>query len=201
MVIPPKKNEKDFDGVTVYDSRDIFKDTFNVVNGIRGDDSRVYHDFHHIGSVIYGAVIFIEYLNEDYGVQRVRLLVSSNLNQRKHGAKEHPHALVTLADTPEKNARIMAKISERSGNYFRGEARMNVVDKPYPNDTIINLDEEKAKALIRSGPTLMDDIAKLLTEKLSHDFDPEQNNFYLFLTFECKNRCGVVSGMVSTDLR
>jgi hypothetical protein len=191
-IIPP---HGDFIGVTVFDSHKIFKNTFNCVNGVKeGLGVGTNHDFRNIGSLLYGATKFIENLNENFGIKNAHLLINSNFDMKKHGGKEHPHALVTIPDDEEKLI-----------GWKKEEKSRSVSSEPYLDDTVVELSPVHCAELIRSGRDAMKYIAKKFTDKLGYSFNPISDNFYIFLTFICKNNsqphCGVIHGKISTNLK
>jgi hypothetical protein len=193
-VIPPYR---DFLGVTVYDSHGFFKNTFNCVNGVKEGNLNSNHNFRNIGSLLMGATMFIEELHIDFGVKKVRLLINSNLDIQKHGAKEHPHALITLADEEKEVDAIFKKISATDVNPTKF-----VISGPYPGDTVVNLSSRECTELIRSGNNAFRYISKIMSTALKRDFNPNRENFFIFLAYECtdpqKPHCGIVTGKIST---
>lgn len=192
------KPSKDFLGVSVFDSHAFFENTFICVLGYKGEQSAFYHQFNRLGSLLRGAVIFIEELHLRFGVEKVKLLINSNLNVKKHGKKEHPHAIITLPNLTE------AQYKKIFGtNIIKGAKK--VPSEPYPDDTVVRLTKEQSSELIRAGdsPPLgaYKMIISILKEKLGK-FDI-LDNFYLFMTFECSRKgeqlCGVVNSLISTD--
>lgn len=187
----PSEEKKGFNGVTIYDSRNLFFDTFNCVYGVKAltktdNESKDNHNYLNTGKLLYGAVKFIEILNSKEKVKNVRLLINSNLDSKKHGTKEHPHALVTVEDEDKKIP-------------IRGRG-LTVAAEPYSSDTVVELSPQECKELVRSGPYFLPYITKKLSATLGYEFNPEENNFYLFLRFEFNGNSGVISGKISTDL-
>jgi hypothetical protein len=195
-------SEKNFLGVTVFNSNSHFKHTFNCVNGTKDRDSALFHHYSSISSLLYGSTLFIESLHVKFGVKNVRLLINSNYDYKKHGTKEHPHALITVADDEKSSNELFSRLSKTPGK--PEVPKHKVADKPYPGDTVVELTKRECSELLRSDSAI-EFITEKLSRKLGYAFHPDINNFYLFLNFQCndaeKPHCGVVSGKISTDLK
>ena len=147
---------QDFLGVTVFDSRNVFFNTFNCVNGVKADDYERNHDFRNIGSLLQGATLFIEYLNKKYKVKSVNLLINSNVN-KKYRTKEHPHALITLLDEEEK----IPSVDSSSADDIT-----HVASEPSVDDIVVELNPKECAELIRTGKNAMNYIASKLSKLL-----------------------------------
>lgn len=192
-----QRGSKDFFGITVFDSRGRFIDTFNCVNGVKYGDSRLFHDYRELGNLLEGVTYFIEDLHVNYGINHVKVLINSNVN-KYYKVKEHLHALVTL-DKKEADA-LYAKIDK--DKIDRKDEQL-VASEPWKTDSIIELSPNDGSELIRSGRYAISNVAKLLETRLKtrKRFDYKWDNFYIFLDFECTKRCGIVKGAISTDAR
>jgi len=196
FAIIPAHPPKDFLGLTIIDSHNFFKNTFNCVNGVKGGPLRANHDFHNIGSLLYGSTIFIESLHQKFGLKKIRLLINSHFNVKKHGGKEHPHALITLSDEDE------LVYEKKIGKSYPDPGRL-VADKPYPDSPIVKLTPQECAELIRAERKAFDYITAKIRQTIK-DFDPVNKGFYLFLTYECQDNrrpgCGVINGEISVEV-
>jgi len=181
--------EKDlgFHGITVIDSHNFFKNTFNCVHGIKEGNIDTNHDYTKIGSLLYGSVIFIESLHLTFGIKRCRLLINSHIS-KKYGSKEHLHALVTLSDEDE-------KIYEQKMNQTY-KHKLKVADKLWGN--ILDLSAKECSELIRSMDNALDYIVQKIKKTTGQDFDPEKNGFYILLQYVREKSCNsVITGQIA----
>jgi len=193
-VLRPKKN---FLGVSVFDSHKKLENSFISVYGSKGENSAYYHQFWNLGELLMGSVYFIEELHLEYGIENVQLIISSNFDPKKHGRKEHPHAIITLPDlTSDQYKKVFGE------KPVSGSGAVPVLRNPYPTDTVYSLTEEQSSTLIRSGRGAYAWILSFLREKLHTDFLPT-DSFYLFMDFSCSKKgekmCGVIRARLATD--
>lgn len=188
-IIYPSENIPDFIGVTVFDSRGKFHNTFNCVNGIKGMNPYVKHNSVRVSSLLKGATFVIETLNNQ-GARNIRLLINSKVSERLSNEKEHPHALITVED---------------EDFFSRNDGSNEVVDSPYTGDTVVELDNDQCAKLVRieSNEEYEKFISDIFTPVLGRKFNPEKDNYFIFLKFKFDPsiNLGIITGKISTDLK
>lgn len=204
--IGDERDTKDpnFLGMTIVDGHGFFRNTLNCVYGVKGQNSEEYHKSSNVGQVLYGATLFIEYLNSEYNIKHTRLLINSNYNREKYGGKEHVHALVTIDDSPEENKKFFDAVEEKLGRPHMNKRILFVESEPYPQDTVYILSGIEAKNLIHHPLISEENIEEIFSKILKFPFDPRTDSYYIFLKYGCNNnrkpRCGKTIGKISTSL-
>lgn len=159
-----KGDNINFDGVTIFDNHLFMTNTFNCVNGTIYNDFNKNHDENRLPSLMKGVYIFVDYLKKKFNVDNIEVVISSDY--KRHGFKEHLHALVVIKD------HIKNVFGEET------EGKINVITSPYKGDLIMKIPYQLHKDLT------MDKIERFITNKIMRPYIVRKNSFYLFLYFK-----------------
>jgi len=185
-----ENRSKEFLGSTVFNSHPFLLYTFNCVAGVRDNPSGANHHFWNIFSALKGALNYAYVLYSSYGVQDTNILLNSNFDLKKHGRKEHCHALLTI---PEKERYKVFKQS-------RWEKGRTITDEPYKGDIVIKLSDTEIDRLLTSGNRSWTYVKNLISNALRIDIDASKDSFYIFLKAHCdREGCRIVSGKIAVD--